>query len=180
MARQPIDKNSREYLTQKVNTGRHSLLLIIIFTVINLFMIIGDTGRYFLFSASIPYELTFLGALMTYQETGAILGVYTYTALVISAAILALYLLCWLLSKKRAAWYVVALVLFALDTLFMVYINLEYIGEYIMDIVFHVWVLWELWQAISAGKKLKNMPPEQPDGDSSIPQPTPAAIPEEP
>ncbi len=156
-----IDKNSREYLEGKVSNARHSLLAVILFTVINLGLLLADTGSYFVFSASVPYELTFFGAVLTYQETGAILGMYTYTALVISAIILAVYGLCWFFAKKKPLWYVVAFVMFVLDTVIMVLINLDYISEYIIDIVFHAYVLYELYQAIAANKKLKNMPVEE-------------------
>ncbi len=158
MFKNKIDKNSREYLEQKVASSRHSLLLVVIFTVVNLVLLLLDTGRYFLFSASVPYELTFVGAVLNYQETGAIMGLYTYVALVMSAIILGLYLLCWVMAKKRAVWYIVSVVLFALDTVAMIFINMEYLGEYIVDIVFHVYVIYELFQAVTANKKLKNMP----------------------
>ncbi len=163
-----IDKNSREYLEGKVSTARHSLLAVIIFTIINLGMILADTGSYFVFSASVPYELTFIGAVLTYEATGAILGVYTYTALVISAIILAVYGLCWFFAKKKPVWYVVAFVLFALDTVVMVLINVEYIADYIIDIVFHAYVLYELFQAISANNKLKTMPVEAEDLEEPV------------
>ncbi len=171
MQKATVDKNSREYLTRKVTTARHTLLLVIIFTVINLGMVLADTGRYFLFSASVPYELTFLGAVMNYEATGAIIGTYTITALVMALAVLALYFVCWLLAKKRPGlWYTVAFVLFALDTGVMLLVNLEYIAEYIMDIVFHFWVLVELFQAITANKKLQAMPAAEGEAIPPMPQ----------
>ena len=57
----PVDKNSREYLLRQVANGRYSLLLIVILTVVNLIMTILDTNTYFLFSASVPYYLVFVG-----------------------------------------------------------------------------------------------------------------------
>ncbi len=174
MANPTVDKNSREYLTRKVNTARHTLLLVIICTVVNLAMILADTGTYFLFAASIPYELTFFGAVITYQETGAILGPMTYTALVISAIILAFYGLCWYMAKKKPLWYTIAFVLFALDTVLMIVLNLGYITEYILDIVFHGLVLFELYQAISANKKLAAMPPEVVDAEGAAVPAAPA------
>ncbi len=170
-----IDKNSRPYLNRKLATARNNLLIVVIFTIINLVLLLTESGRYFLVSASVPYDLTFLGAYMNYEETGAIMGTYTYTALFLSALILGLYVLCWALSKKRPVWYTVAAVLFGLDTLYLVVINMEYISDYIIDIVFHAWVLVELIQAVAAGKKLAALPPEEAEEEAAAPQPVPAA-----
>ncbi len=178
-----IDKNSRAYLERKVASARHNLLLLVVFTVINLVLLLTESGSYFLFSASVPYEITFVGAVINYQEFGQIMGTYTYTALVIAAAILGLYVVCWVLAKKKPVWYIVACVLFVLDTLAMVYINLEYLGDYVIDLVFHVFVLVELFQAVIANKKLKNMPVEILDAEGNViaQEPAPAAaMPEEP
>lgn len=51
----PVDKNSPEYLLKQIAGGRYSLLLILIFTVVNLVLLLVDSDRYFLFSASVPY-----------------------------------------------------------------------------------------------------------------------------
>lgn len=101
----PVDKNSREYLLRQVANGRYSLLLIVILTVVNLVMTILDTNTYFLFSASVPYYLVFVGmGIENGFVDGAwnVKGTLTYTGLVIALVIVAVYLLCWLLSKKRA------------------------------------------------------------------------------
>ncbi len=172
-----IDKNSREYLQRRLSGARTNLLLVIAFTVINLVLLLTDSGRYFLFSASVPYELTFLGAVINYQETGAIMGTYTYTALVISAVILAVYLLSWLFSKKRTGWYIVALVMFSLDTLVLILLNLDILSECILDIILHAYVIFDLVQAILAGKKLKTMPIEAVAAPAAAPVYTPAEEP---
>ena len=121
----PVDKNSREYLLRQVANGRYSLLLIVILTVVNLIMTILDTNTYFLFSASVPYYLVFVGmGIENGFVNGAwnVKGTLTYTGLVIALVIVAVYLLCWLLSKKRAGWLTAALVLFIIDTVALVVI----------------------------------------------------------
>ena len=121
----PVDKNSREYLLRQVANGRYSLLLIVILTVVNLIMTILDTNTYFLFSASVPYYLVFVGmGIENGFVDGAwnVKGTLTYTGLVIALVIVAVYLLCWLLSKKRAGWLTAALVLFIIDTVALVVI----------------------------------------------------------
>ena len=165
MARKnPVDRNSPEYLLGKMASGRHSLLLILLFTVVNLVMVVLDSGTYFLFSASVPYYLTAFAkgidngfADGPWPENGT----YTIAALFISGVILLLFLLCWLLSKKRTGWLVPALVLFVLDTLALVWFTLEIAVDpagNIVDFVFHFWAIWELFQAIRCGSKLKKLP----------------------
>ena len=83
----PVDKNSREYLLRQVANGRYSLLLIVILTVVNLIMTILDTNTYFLFSASVPYYLVFVGmGIENGFVDGAwnVKGTLTYTGLVIA------------------------------------------------------------------------------------------------
>ena len=164
MKNNTVDKTSPEYLLKQVAGARSSLLVVLIFTVVNLAMLLLDSGRYFLFSASVPYYLTAFGMGMDIGLGVDGIGTFTMVALVISAVILALYLVCWLLSKKRAGWLVVALVAFALDTLALLGFSmaLEILTENVMDFVFHGWVIVELIQAISANGKLKKLPPQEP------------------
>lgn len=154
-----IDKNSREYQENLYKGSRSNLLLVLIFTVVNLVMLLTDSGSYWLFSAAIPYYLTLFG----YVFDGGIVDTYTTTALVISAVILVVYLASWLLSKKRSGWLTVAAVLFVLDTVcmlgLMVYLELG-IGDMLMDLIFHGWVVFSLVRGCMAAKKLKEMPEE--------------------
>lgn len=159
---QNVDKNSREYLTQKRNTGRSTLLMILIFTVINIVTLVTETDYYFLFSAAVPYYLTVFG--MIFDEW--VIGTFTTTALVVAAVILAVYLLCWLLSKKRRGWLIAALVLFIVDTVALVVfsLSLDMLADNILDFLFHGWAIWELIAAWKADKKLQELPPEMPEG----------------
>lgn len=166
--RTAVDKNSREYLTQQKKGGRGTLLLILVFTVINLVLVVLDQGTQFLFSASVPYYLTLVGkGLDNGFAEGAwpVNGTYTVTALVVSAVILGVYLLCWLLSKKRSGWLTAALVLFIVDTVALIvlsYLLLEDPMVNIIDLVIHVLAIWELWQAVRANRKLAQLPEEVP------------------
>lgn len=157
------DKNTREYQENLYQGSRHNLLVVLIFTVVNLVMLLTGSGNYWLFSASIPYYLTAFGMMFDgYMNTlEPVIGTFTITALVIAVIILAVYLVCWIMSKKRSGWLIVALVLFAVDTLGMLAMMLisgSGIAEWIMDIVFHAWVLISLSRGLIAASKLKNMP----------------------
>ena len=157
-------KYSPEYLLKQTAGARASLLAVLIFTVVNLAMLLLEIDMYFLFSASVPFFLTRFAWGMDQDMyylglTSNSIGMYTYIALVISAVILVLYLLCWLLSKKRPGWLIAALVFFIIDTvaLLVVSLLLEILTENILDLVIHAWVLFELIQGISANYKLEKM-----------------------
>jgi hypothetical protein len=160
--KQTVDKNSREYLTQKRNSGRSTLLTILIFTVINIVMLVVQADYYFLFSASVPYYLTLFG--MIFDKF--VVGTHTTSALVIAAVILGLFLLCWIFSKKRRGWLIAGLVLFVVDTLALLGFSmaLEMLTDNILDFVFHGWAMVELVAAWKADRKLAELPPEMPEG----------------
>lgn len=163
MEKSVVDKNSPEYLQEKIGAGRHSLLLIMVFTVVNLVMVLLDSGTYFLFSASVPYYLTlYCKGMDNYFVDGAWSenGPYTMLALAVSAVILLLFLLCWLLSKKRTGWLIPAAVLFVVDTLALLWCTLNLVynpADNIVDFLIHFWAIWELLRAIRCGGRLKKL-----------------------
>lgn len=158
-----VDKNSREYQENLIKTCRSNLLLVVVFTVVNLAMLLGGSDSYWLFSASIPYYAVAFG--MEFDALTA--GTYTATALVIAAAIVVAYLLAWLLSKKRSGWLTVALVLFCLDCVclvgLMVWLQVG-LMDCLLDMLFHAWVVLYLVRGVMAARKLKNMPAPMPEG----------------
>lgn len=151
-----VDKNSPEYLEKQIAGGRYSLLLILIFTVVNLILLFVDANRYFIFSSAIPYYATAFCMGMDEAAFGGF-GTFTIIALVISAVILGIYLLSWLLSNKRTGWLIVSLVVFSLDTVCLLIFNylLEING--LIDILFHLWAIFELAQAVRCARKLKKL-----------------------
>ncbi len=159
-------QNSREELQKKVAGSRSNLLVVVIFTVLNIVLLLLDSGRYFLFSASGPYYATAFGIGMDYGmlQMGYESKVFTIIALVLSAVVLGLLLLCWGMSKKKTGWLTAAFVIMVLDTLVLLGISLadpEIFTDNILDFVFHAWVLVSLGSGMSAGKKLKSLPAER-------------------
>jgi len=157
---------SRESLSRKVVSGRYSLMLILIFTVVNLAMVLLDADTYMLFSISVPYYLTMLGkGLDNGFVDGAwdMNGTFTITGLVIAMVILVIYLLCWLLSKKRSGWLTAALVLIILDTAALALFTFALYDNpavNLMDFLLHAWMIWDLARGIGAASKLKKLPKE--------------------
>ena len=173
-AKQKVQQLSRrEQLTNKYMGARHNLLLVVIFTAVNIGLLVAQSNSYFLFSASIPYYLVDLGMYLCgkypmeyYADLGAVEffpNSFLAVMIVIAVVILALYLLAWILSKKpRVGWMIFALVIFALDTLFMLLI-MGISADMILDVVFHGWVVISLISGISAYSKLKKLPEEAPE-----------------
>lgn len=142
-------------LRQRYAAARGNLLAMLIFTVVNIILLFTPVDLMMLFSAAVPYYGVALGVFME-------IPVFLIFTLVVAAIILVLYLLCWIFSKKHVAWMIVALVLFAIDTLMLIPATLLLLETPpILDFVFHALVLYYLILGTISGCRLKNMPAEQ-------------------
>lgn len=163
--------SEREMCEQKYKNARTNLLIVVAFTAINILLLIANTDTYFLFSAFIPYFITTLGMLVCGRfpdeyYTGDFAGMefiddsVFFVLLIISIAIILVYLLAWFMSSKnRSGWLVFMLVLFIFDTLGMLVINGISVQS-IIDILFHIWVIYYLIVGIKACNRLKSIPVE--------------------
>ena len=124
-----VNQNTTDDLHRQSQSNRHTLLMVIIFTAVNLAMLVSDAGRYFLFSASVPYYLTAFCMGMDYGL--GVDGIGRFTT--------------------------VALVMFTLDTLVLLAMTLllDIFTESIMELVFHAMVIFSLCQLTAAEKKMK-------------------------
>ena len=163
----PRQACERQYLV-----ARSNLLLLIVFTAINLILLVTNANTYFLFSASIPYYIVTMGMYMCgrfpadyYADEieGFIFldnSVFVVT-LILAIIIILLYLLAWFMSSKnRVGWLKFAFVLFVLDTVGMLFIFGLSINS-VLDILFHAWVIYYLVVGIRAHKKLMLLPPDE-------------------
>lgn len=164
----------RQALEMKYNAARANLLLVVAFTIINIILVLTGANTYFLFSASVPYYIVFIGSLLCgklpaeyYEGTGLTEADFFPSSVltvmvVIAAVILALYVLAWLLSRKnKVGWLIFALVLFALDSV-MMFLFSGISVDTIFDVLFHAWVIYYLVVGIRASKRLKLLPVEAP------------------
>ena len=165
----------RQTLENKYKSSSHNILLVVIFSAINIILLISNSDTYFLFSAYIPYVLADLGMLLTgrypedYYVALDLVGAeffgsgFLWTMVGIAAVILGLYLLSWLFARKnRVGWMVFALVFFALDTAFLLW-DAGISMDFIVDYLFHGWVIVSLSMGISAACKLKKLPLDEPE-----------------
>ena len=150
----------------KYARSRANLLLVLIFTVVNLFSVtFGDT--YFLFSATIPMLCPATMSLLAAEpEFLATIGMTPETAtpliivgLVIGLVLSVPYLLCWIFSKKRVGWMVAALVFFSIDSLLLL---ISFDLTMILDIIIHAVVMYYLITGVINGFKLRDMPEDMP------------------
>lgn len=167
--KQNMNLSPRQQAEQKFKSAKLDLLIIIICTAVNMIFLLTGSGTYFLFSASIPYYLTFFGLFLTgrmpdefYVDSGITSAdflppsvLYVFVALAIIC--LALYLFCFIMLKKpKKVWFIVALVFFCIDTVAMFF--LSNIAESIRDLIFHALVIVVLVLGIKACSDLEVMP----------------------
>lgn len=152
---------SHTELEQRFLRSRNNLLLVIAFTTVNVFLLLLNTDLSFLFSATFPIFFVGIGQVFT-EQTGS--NAFLLIGTVIAFISIALYAVCYFLSKKRKVFILVALVLFVLDTLLLLWLSLlEFEVSSLIDIAFHVWILYYLIIGVAAWSGLKKLPPEQED-----------------
>lgn len=161
--------SERQILEAKYANSRHNILLVVIFSVINMTLLLTNADTYFLFSAYVPYLLTDIGMLMCgmYPEefyVGELSAMeflgkgFLGVMLAIAGVILLLYLLSWIFCKKnRVGWMIFALVFFAIDTALLLLLN-GIVLEMAVDYLIHAWVIVSLAKGISAYYKAKKLP----------------------
>ena len=170
--RNVVQISPREKLENTYKAARANLLLVVVFTLINIIGSVLGSESYFLFSAHIPTYFAILGAILCgryspeyYAAIGIteadFFGTPVLVALVAVAVVLTLlYLLFWALSKKRVGWLIAALVFFVADAAFMI-LSYGISFDMILDILFHALVLYYLVAGVMAHYKLKSLPAEE-------------------
>jgi hypothetical protein len=151
------DKNSKEYLQGQHKLALHTVLIMMIFTVVNVVILLTESTSYFVCSLSTPYYLCLFGQLFDAEAGGS---TYLTTALVIGGIILAAFLVCWLLAKKRPGALYAALVLFALDTVALIWLCVEFdaFADNIIDLVVHAFAIYQMFWGARCAAKAKGMP----------------------
>lgn len=156
----------------------NNLLLVIIFSVVNIVLLVTNADTYFLFSAFIPYFLADYGMYYCgmypedyYYDVGEMEFLdknYFIYILAAAAVVLLIYLLCWFMAKKKkVGWVIAALIFFAVDTatmLFFMGINMDMF----MDILIHIWVIGYLINAIVVYGKMKKTPEIEPEAEEEF------------
>lgn len=103
--------SQREMLEQKYNRSVSNLLLVIIFSVINIVLLVTNSDRYFLFSAFVPYILANYGMYFSgmfpeeyyydMPETEFLGTSFLIAMIAVAAVIILLYFSVGFLLKRR-------------------------------------------------------------------------------
>ena len=152
---------TREAITKTYNLARGNLAAVIIFTCINIFLIISNSNLFFLFSASIPIFLLYQGA-----EFSAWTGSYSFalSGIVLAFAAVSSYAIFWLLTRWHKGWILAALMFFTLDILLLLWLILAFPlpnsgGSVVIELAFRAWIMYYLIIGTRAWYQLKQMPP---------------------
>ena len=145
---------------QLYQAARGNLLLMLIFSAVNVSFAAFGVDIYFLFSDYLAYMLALTGRVfLEYTDEGL------YLAVGLASAVLVLvpYLLCWIFSKKRRGWMIAALVLFAVDTGALVVDTLgsDDVLYNLPDLLFHIWVLVYLVLGVKHAQQALAPQPEE-------------------
>ncbi len=177
-------------LTRRATSARMDLILIVALTVLNIVMIFAGTDRYFLFSASLPYYLTFFAMLYTgnmsegiidyaangWTEADFLPGGFLWAAIIFSLIVVGLYTVCFFASKSKkklpdgtaeehffGGWIITATVLFAIDTLVYIAAMVLLFGfeaSLLWDLAIHIYVFVTLIMGAVAAIKLEKLKKE--------------------
>lgn len=146
--------NSRAEVEKRFNSARNNLLWVMGFSLVNVILRLLGSGMYMLFSATFPLVMIDLGLELE--------GIFLTIGIIAAFVSIICYGICYLLSKKYKAFMLVSLILFSIDTLFLIWIlTLGFEASLLLDIAFHAWVLYSLSIGVKAWVNLKKMPPDE-------------------
>ena len=151
----PVDKNSREFAVIQRDSSRLMILITIIFTLLNMVLLLCGAERFFLFAATLPYYITWFGMLFD----GGGVGSTTVAALVLAVIFLTVFVMGWIFSKKSRGWVKAMLVAHIVDTVALLAIFLAFrmaVGS-ILDIAIHFALVWEMVNLQRHDVKLRAM-----------------------
>lgn len=144
--------NAGHPLGNKNRSGMGSFLSFVVFTYINIGLYVFSAPLMFPFSAQFPYLMLdlFHGVYFTHKEV-----LYYVIGIVLALVCATVYLVLYALAKRYTAPLVIALLLMVLDTLLVVWQLTIDPGYYIIDIVFHIWILGSLISVLRARSRMR-------------------------
>jgi len=151
--------HERSALETKFRNSRSTLLVVAGFSIVNIILLVFDAGIYFLFSAKFPLILFDIGLYFSEYFNN---NVFLVAGAIVAFIAIAFYIGLYALTKKYKGLIIAGLVLFAADTLFLLFLilTIEFDILFILDIVFHIIILYSLTNGIITWAKLKKLPPE--------------------
>ena len=161
--------SQREKLEKRYNSSVSNLLAVIIFSAINIVLLVTNADRYFLFSAFIPYFFVDIGMYYTgrypaeyyYESIEYEEITFLYVAIAFATVVILLYLVSFLFARmKKVGWLIFSLVIFTVDTILML-LATGFAAEAVIDIILHIWIIVSLVIGIVTYFKIKKLPDEE-------------------
>ena len=176
---------TKEMYQRDLTMSRMNLLLSVIFTVVNLGMVLGSIVTSFFFAASLPYYPSLFFAINcrifndsyydafyktyddgryadTWREEIEFLDPSLFWAVFAVSVVLIIGLfLLWFFSKKHRVCSMITLSFYVVDTLFLVGFS-YFLGiggiELILQLLFHLWIVYYAVLAVRAWKGIDTAP----------------------
>ncbi len=161
----PIEKTDYE---KRYQSARWDIMLLIALTTINLGVMLFSNELRYISAAAIPLFFITLGKIMCGKmDNDFYIGKYAgieflengfYVGMIaVAIAIIGIYVLLWLLSKKHIIPLIIAGVLLVADTVCMPFIYTTFTWDLIFDYAIHALMIIMLGLGIHAGFKLKKI-----------------------
>lgn len=176
--------NELAKLTRRAQSARMDIIVVVLFTVVNIALMLFGSLTYFLFSVSLPYYYCYFMSLYTGRMPKEIYGSewdgfqflpdgFFWSAVVVSVVVLAMYAVCFFASQNKKknedgsvtvsysmGWLIAALALFTIDTLIYIIMMAVLIGfqmSMLIDLAIHIYVIVTLVMGVIAAYKLKKL-----------------------
>ena len=176
--------NELAKLTRRAQSARMDIIVVVLFTVVNIALMLFGSLTYFLFSVSLPYYFCYFMSLYTGRMPKEIYGSewdgfqflpdgLFWLAVVVSVVVLAMYAVCFFASQSKKknedgsvtvsysmGWLIAALVLFSIDTLIYIIMMAVLIGfqmSMLIDLAIHIYVIVTLVMGVISAYKLKKL-----------------------
>lgn len=147
--------DDRAKLENQYKTARSNLLAMTVLSAVNVVLLLLKADISFLFSAIFPALAVQVGLL-----GGEAIGGACFAA---AFLVVGFYGVFYVFSKKYKPFMLAALVFFAVDTLLLLWmLTLSFEAAWVINIAFHVWVLWYLARGVQAWLKLRSLPDDEP------------------
>lgn len=151
----------RAVLEHRLRSNAATMLLVVACSAASCLLFLFDVNFKVFFTAMVPYYLVINGKLGIGPES----ALYIQTG--IALALIALYLVCYFLSKKYPLPALISgTVFYALDALAMLFLY-DMGAPILVELLFHAIVLWSLISGIIAAVQLKKLPPEGPSAQAA-------------
>ena len=152
--------STKQLLQRRIQISRGNLILMIVLTVSNIVSYWLELGFMLPFSAFLPFTIFDFGYYFSIELNDPSLFII---GIALATLIILVYILGYFKSKKNPGWLKIILGMYIFDTVVMIYLFTGvfiFNGSMLLDILFHVWVLYYMINGVNAFNKLKTLPQE--------------------